>query len=211
MSWLSKQFNFGIDKTKIKKDPDFNIDYYPFFYKGLRVEQNNNIFHALNETYKAGIQPSRIIELGFRHGGFTAILDDHFLSENASIYAYDIDTNTVCGLSDKVHLRHKDIFKSVSEIKDLILCDGVTMVFCDGGDKNLEFQIFSNFLKKGDMILSHDYAPDIITWRNEYLGTKWDWFESWDGELEESCEKNDLVSFLPDVWNDAVWCSKIKL
>ena len=72
-----------IDTTQIKPDPAWSHKpYYPFYYKGLRVEQNRNIFHALDclSTIKT---PSQIIEIGASNGGFTKVLEDHEISKNA--------------------------------------------------------------------------------------------------------------------------------
>jgi hypothetical protein len=39
---------------------------------------------------------------------------------------------------------------------------GNTVIFCDGGDKQVELQIYSKFLKKrGDIIVGHDYTPGL--------------------------------------------------
>ena len=66
-----------IDFNQIHPDPDWpGKDYYPFYYKGFRVEQNPCIFNALDSLME--MSPiTTIIEIGFRRGGFTKILDDH--------------------------------------------------------------------------------------------------------------------------------------
>ena len=41
---------------------------------------------------------------------------------------------------------------------------GKTIVLCDGGDKPREFKTFSKYLKKGDLILGHDFSRNKDKW-----------------------------------------------
>ena len=209
--WRNYKFE-GIDMDLVTPDPNFpDHDYYPFYYRGIRVEQNPHIFKALDETVKAGIQPVRIFEIGYRNGGFTLLLDDHPISDKAEkIYAYDKIATEKAPVSAEVERVHGDFFQKVLEVGELIKQDGLSMVFCDGGDKNAEFNFLAPFLKEGDIMLTHDYAPNEEIWKEEFLGKKWDWFESWDGELDNACRDYNLVNFMENYWNDAVWSCKRK-
>jgi len=191
--------------NNVVPDPEFpDKDYYPFFYKGVRTEQNNNIFEFLNKLSRE-TSPMRILELGYRHGGFTSLLHDHCLSRNIPIYAYDIEALEKSKLSNRVMRVHGNIFHMIERIGGIIQNEGQSLVFCDGGDKNLEFQLLSPYLKTGDVIMTHDYAPNKEIFEAEYLGKRWDWHESWYGEISATVLNENLKDFCTEEANAAVW------
>lgn len=201
-----------IDKNQIKKDEKWpNKEYYPFYYKELRVEQNRNIFHALDELNKF-CKPSQIIEIGASNGGFTKILEDHPISENANIYSIELtDSNANALYGEKVTKIKGNCFELEKEIASLISRDGISLVFCDGGNKNLEINFFAKYLKIGDFIFGHDYAPTHDFWQNNFKNKVWDWHETWDSAVEEICIKYDLEPFLYEEFLNAVWKSLRKV
>ena len=208
---IGKFFGNGIKMDEVKPDPEFpDKDYYPFFYCGIKCEQNSHIFHFLDTLNKQLPPPKQIIELGYRAGGFTLLLDHHRLSRQAKIYAYDKIVHETAPTSEKVERRHGDVFHMVDNITEIIQRDGLTLLFCDGGDKNGEYNVFAPRLKEGDIIMTHDYAPNRKVWEDEYLGKKWDWFESWDGEMTNTSRDHNLVDFCTKEANDAVWSCKRK-
>lgn len=208
---LCNKWRYGIDMKDVQRDAQFvNKDYYPFFYKGRRAEQNPHIFEFLNELSHV-TDAKKIFELGFRNGGFTSILNDHRISRWANIYAYDIEHPQVEPDLHKVTFYYGDIFKQIERIGSSIADPlGQSIVFCDGGNKNLEFNMLAPYLKKGDIILTHDYAPNKQVFDDEYLGKRWDWFESWDGEQTKTILNEGLVPFCMEAANEAVWSCRIK-
>ena len=58
--------------------------------------------------------------------------------------------------------RRKDIFENADEIIVLIQKPGITVLFCDGGNKVREFKTFAPHLKKGDIIAVHDWMTEIF-------------------------------------------------
>jgi hypothetical protein len=197
-----------IDETQIEKDLDWpDKDYYPFFYKGLRAEQSRNIFRAL-DVLSEYENPSQIIEIGASSGGFTKILEDHPISKNAKIYSIELKAfNPNAVYSDKVIQINGDCFHLEESIGNTIKKDGTTLFFCDGGDKNLEINIFSKYLKVGDLIFGHDYAPTREYWERNLKNKIWDWHETWDSAIEETCIKYNLLPFLETEFSMAVWKS----
>jgi len=77
-----------------------------------------------------------------------------------------------------IDFRVKDCFKKevFEEIISLIQQPGKTLLVCDGGDKPREIGAFSPHLKKGDIIIGHDYFKNASI-------DPWLW---WDCELQES-------------------------
>lgn len=201
-----------IDKNQIQKDEKWaHKDYYPFYYKGLRVEQNRNIFHALDRLSEL-CQPNQIIEIGASNGGFTKILEDHSISQNAKIYSIELtDSNATAFYSEKVKKIKGNCFELENEIGNLISNDGISLVFCDGGNKNLEINSFAKYLKIGDFIFGHDYAPTHDFWKENFNGKVWDWHETWDSAIEETCVKYSLAPFLYEDFLNAVWKSLKKV
>lgn len=200
-----------IDTTLIRQDSDYpDKTYYPFYYKGLRVEQSKAIFAALDQLAK-DFQPRQIIEIGSRRGGFTKILEDHSISDSAKIYSYDIEhLSKPLDYSEKVTLITGDCFQVEKDIAEIIKRTGVTLVFCDGGDKNREINVFSKYLKTGDLIFGHDYAPTREIWERDFNGKIWDWHETWDSAIEDVIKYEKLTDYQPELFNQAVWRSLIK-
>lgn len=193
-----------IDLDKITKDPNYDQEYYPFFYDGFRAEQSKAIFLALDKLAE-NCSPLQIVEIGTRNGGFTKILDDHPISEKALIYTFDINPDVIKPLSQKVSIIQGDCFKERNVIKEIIQRKGTSLVFCDGGNKNTEINKFSQYLKSGDIIFGHDYAPTKEIWEKEYLGKIWDWFECWDSGVEDAVRNLNLEPYLKEYFDKAVW------
>jgi hypothetical protein len=113
-----------------------------------------------------------------------------------------------------IDVRVEDIFDDYqdipNEIKNFIKQDGLTIILCDGGDKIREFKLLSHFLKKGDIIMAHDYAPNQEYFDNYINGKIWNWLEIQDKDINESCMKHNLTPFMEYELRDVVWVGKIK-
>jgi len=68
----------------------------------------------------------------------------------------------LAGISPYINYFHQDVFSN--ETKDHIL-DNIsefkTFIFCDGGDKAREFNMYAPLLKEGDCIAVHDWGQEI--------------------------------------------------
>jgi len=148
---------------------------------GLHISQTTSALNNLKEIID---QFDTIIEIGYYRGGLTQwfAVNKHF---GAKIIAYDISDQE--RLSQKFNF-NKDIqfcvyncFTEIAikKINDEIETGGKVLVFCDGGAKNDEFNLFSQFLKPGDVIMLHDYFDSRanepyahnITWPCPYEST----------------------------------------
>jgi hypothetical protein len=177
-------------------------------YNNLEVEQRIEVFNALDKLSEI-CQPARIIEIGTRFGGFTSILEDHPISSNSDIFTFDIVNRHPTFKRAKFSL--KDCFKYEKKIGDMIKGDGVTLLFCDGGNKIKEFNTFAKYLKKGDMIFAHDYIVDSETFEKEFNGKIWNWHETSLQPISDTIEKENLKDILPEYFSKAVWKSCIKI
>jgi hypothetical protein len=213
-------------KLKITSEKDFknlvpngnpqndNKIYSIFYYNDIRLEQSLYVIRALDLLTEIlsseNSMPVTIIEIGMREGGFTNVLYDHQISTHAEIYSFDIfDFNYESKFKDKnINWFVSDAFKNEEKIKDLIQRKGTTIVFCDGGDKIKEFNLFAKYLKPKDMILAHDYYKDKDAYNNQ--SGVWPYWESNNEEIIQTCINNNLEEFLEEDFNKSFWTCRRK-
>jgi 2-hydroxy-3-keto-5-methylthiopentenyl-1-phosphate phosphatase len=97
------------------------------------------------------------------------------------------------------------------EIYDIINQEGISIVLCDGGSKKNEFNLLSNLLKKGDIIMAHDYAPNEIFFKQKMINNYWNWLEIQDSDIDFVCKKNNLVPYMNEEFIEVAWVCKIKI
>ena len=194
-----------------------------FNYKGLTIMQHKSIGDKFDKLIKE-IKPERIIEIGTSYGGLTLLLRDLLDTNDLSksrLITYDI--NTPEGLKNyinkgvKIELHVENIFnhnynklENGKNVIDLIKSNGTTLVLCDGGSKINEFNILSEFLKVGDVIMAHDYAPNKDYFDKHIHNKIWNWFEIQDSDINESCEQYNLIPYMEEELRNVVWVCKIK-
>ena len=89
--------------------------------------------------------------------------------------------------------------------------DGLTIVFCDGGDKVKEFNLLSDFIKVGDIIMAHDFAVDR-NYFDQYIYKKvWNWLEITESDIKSACDRNNLVDYNTEIFHKVVWGVKQKV
>jgi cephalosporin hydroxylase len=181
------------------------------------AQQHHNVYSTFYKLID-DTKPKRILEIGTALGGFTIFLKKVVDSFNldTKILTFDISARPWYDDMKKmgIDVRVEDIFNDYqdipNEIKNFIKQDGLTIILCDGGDKIREFKLLSHFLKKGDIIMAHDYAPNQEYFDN-YINNKiWNWLEIQDKDINESCMKHNLTPFMEYELRDVVWVGKIK-
>ena len=100
-----------------------------------------------------------IIEIGTNRGGFTLLLDD-IKRPDASLISYEKFPEVVLISDKEIDLRFGCCFELKDHIAREIKNGGRVLFLCDGGYKNQEFIEFSSHLKKGDVIMLHDYQDN---------------------------------------------------
>jgi hypothetical protein len=88
--------------------------------------------------------------------------------------------------------------------------EGTTIVMCDGGSKKNEMKILGKYLKPGDIIMAHDYAPTIEYFENFIYGKIWKWCEILDSDIENVVTEYNLEPYMKDEFQEVVWVCKIK-
>jgi cephalosporin hydroxylase len=187
-------------------------------YLGHSAQQNPYAYEVFFNLIR-DLKPSRIIEIGTGMGGFTLFLkmccDD--LGLDTKIVTYDTHGRESYQLleSNNIDVRVKDVFFEnysgiEQELIDLITDDGVCFVLCDGGHKISEFNLLSNYIKVGDIIMAHDYASDEQNFVNNIEYKYWNWLEISDNDIKDAVVSNNLESYKQDEFDKAVWVCKIK-
>jgi hypothetical protein len=196
-----------------------------FAYKCLFMAQHRDAEKVFKE-YLQSVKPSRILEIGTMHGGLTLmlrdILDDIDL-KNTNIRTYDINDQEFLKplVADRnVAVVTKNLFNSEyndfdsedckREISDFIQQDGITIVLCDGGCKKCEFNLLAPLIKKNDIIMAHDYSPNIEYFEKYMKDKIWDWCEINDNDIEQSVSSCGLQPFHQDLLLNIAWCSRGK-
>ncbi len=196
---------------------------------GQHMSQNNNAIQAFHLMFSKlrmeNKKITKIVELGTQSGGFSVLIGLYAFMENIEFRTYDVDTNWLkCktrGLfkSLNIDFRRADFLGDRQTISDIALFlthdrenpnDGINLVLCDGGDKVLEFNFYSQFLKKGDIIMAHDYCKTEEEFKENYYDKIWNWHSIKDADVEQACQQYNLVPFLPEVFEPAVWLCRIK-
>jgi hypothetical protein len=167
------------------------------------------------------IKPKRILEIGTSSGGLTLLLrdllDNHGLNKT-EVRTYDInDPQYLHQHKKNIDIRVKNIFNhqyneliEKEEIIDFIAQDGPTIVLCDGGSKINEFNILSHHIKKGDVIMAHDYSKDYEYFEQNIKNKIWNWCEITESHIQVSSQINNLVPYMEDEFASVVWDCKIK-
>lgn len=207
-----RQLNGNITKTSNLTENDSLSA-----FDGNMAQQHHNVYSTFYKLID-DTKPKRIVEIGTALGGFTMFLKKVVDSFNldTKILTFDISARPWYDDMKKmgIDVRVEDIFNDYqdipNEIKNFIKQDGLTIILCDGGDKIREFKLLSHFLKKGDIIMAHDYAPNQEYFDNYINGKIWNWLEIQDKDINESCMKHNLTPFMEYELRDVVWVGKIK-
>lgn len=192
-------------------------------YKNLSIEQRPEVIDVFEKLFVL-IRPSRVIEIGTFAGGLTLIIRDildNTNQQNCIIHTYDVSEamwlkeqvlkNTVNNVYINTYNLFDSAYKNISDdkaaehIKNLIQSDGTTVLLCDGGCKKCEFNLLSEYLKPGDLIMAHDYAPNS-EYFEEYMRNKiWNWHEIQDSDIIESCQLNGLTTYMREEFLSVAW------
>lgn len=164
-------------------------------FLGKRMAQTELAIPLWEKIIK-GVDFKRIIEIGTFHGGFSIYLllltygqfKDFYTFDIINWRDYDHSPRIKNALKLDSHFEQKDVFKRIDYISWLIKQKGVTILFCDGGDKEKEFNTFSPFLKKGDIIAVHDWLTEV---HPENLND----LNSFEEMLPEECDKEGMTRF----------------
>lgn len=113
-----------------------------------------------------------IIELGTAGGGLSSFLDTQQKVRGGKFITYDIwprptkhTDNDPKNIFQRLNVEYRcqDIFsaEATTYISDRIASNTKTLIYCDNGNKPLEFQTFAPMIKQGSVIGVDDWDVDI--------------------------------------------------
>ena len=231
ISHMGGTLNYFGEKTTINKPlenqvkMENNKKFGQFEYSGLYVLQNPDIYNVFLKLL-SDKKPSRIVEIGTEYGGLTMMLkdiSDYLNIEDFIIRTYDIKPPKFLlnhpNLNHKIEIVTKNIFESdysklkeneLEDLKSFTKSDSVNIFLCDGGNKIREFNIISSILKEGDIIMAHDYAKDLETFKNKIENNFWNWCEIKESDIEKCSIEQNLQPYMQDDFEKVAWVCKIK-
>jgi len=172
------------------------------YINGLHISHPASAISALNTVV---VQFDKIIEVGYYKGGLTQYFAE-FSSDDCKVVAYDINdkyrSDENFTFNNKISFEEVDCFSNqgFEKIKNEINHPGKVLLFCDGGDKDREFNLFSPFLKSGDVIMVHDYHDDSL---DERYASHVNWPyapECYYSDIKNSVETFDLKKYSYDLF-----------
>ena len=201
----------GIENISCHQEIEINFENEKgsrFEFEGVHVGQTPNIKKMFKKILP---EFNRIIEIGTDVGGLSLFLHKN-KSEKCDLISYDIDIafNKVSD-SYGIDFRIGDCFSDDihNEIKQLMLDESKrVLLLCDGGDKNREFNLFSQYLKKDDVIMCHDYSESDLDFSIMKDDAGWGHPpESHLKFIQEAITKNNLSKCHYDEFKSVIWGS----
>ena len=181
--------------------------------------QQSHFAYEVFYNFLKEIKPSRVLEIGTAMGGFTEFLKIVSDEENLNIklLSYDIAERPWYNqiIEKGIDIRVENIFNEDwtgvnQEVVDFINQEGITIVLCDGGWKIGEFKVLSKLIKKGDFILSHDYAENEEVFREKIYKKIWNWCEIKNSDILPYCLEHNLEYYNKEIFEGAAWTCRKK-
>jgi cephalosporin hydroxylase len=187
-------------------------------FQGNTAQQFHGAYEVFYEFIK-NVKPNQILEIGTALGGFTNFLKLSIdeLGLSTKILSYDISERPWYKdmVNSGIDVRVEDVFDFVNltvktEVIEFINQGGITIVLCDGGWKIGEFRILSKHIKSGDFILAHDYAENKEVFESKIYGKVWNWHEIQDSDIREASDKNNLLIYNKETFENVAWTCRVK-
>jgi hypothetical protein len=155
-------------------------------------------------------KPEMVIEIGTSKGGLSSLLSaciDVYGGEFHTMDIHDDGDYNQYPLYGNSTFHLWDCFEHVSDIQEMILRKGRCFILCDGGNKPKEFNVFSRFLKFGDVIAAHDWCDES---EPDYSPLWWGWCETHSHQLEDACKQHELMEFMDLLFHHSAWFARVK-
>jgi len=222
-----------MDELKKNRESLLKSMHSSFF--GCFTQQRHEAFAAINDLLNY-YNFTNIIEIGTHDCGLSIPLALYCLNskipveaENPSepsthkarthhkqpkqFYTMDITVRDIHSIKLIIGMGAKffkeDCFLKEAEIGNLIQQNGRSLLLCDGGDKPKEVNTFAKYLKKGDIIMGHDYFHSEEE-EEKYLNKIWYGKELCYKDVEKTLEKENISVIYRETFDPVVWMCAIK-
>jgi hypothetical protein len=153
-----------------------------------------------------------IIEIGFHRGALSQWL---YTNKNpqTKLYCYDVVSDEKQINNENINFIIGDCFNDevILSIQNLINESGKSLILCDGGSKNNEFNLYSQFLKSDDVIMCHDYSHSNEDFELVVQQLGWGHISESDyASISNSVTNNNLIPYKYDNFKNVLWGSFIK-
>ena len=188
-----------------------------FNYLGAFIQQNPKALDVFKKFFEQN-KFETVVEIGTANGGLSMMLKDECDKMGAKFETYDIKEDSILTLNKNENFKNRNIklfvcdVLSEANVKSLgarIKNGGRVLLLCDGGNKIREFNTYSTFLKKDDVIMAHDYAEDKADFENNVKNKVWNWHEIGAADIHSACESHRLQDYHPE-FRSVAWVCKIK-
>ena len=125
-------------------------------------------------------QCKTFIEFGVHRGGLSSLLIARTLLDDLTYFGFEINENiiepkvkTLCNISPFASIYIGDLFhiNTYTFIRRLIKkCSSPVLIYCDNGNKALEFRMYRGCLREGDFIMMHDFNREFTI---HDIASKW--------------------------------------
>lgn len=157
---------YPVEKA-IKHKKNFAPNTLPCTFLGSPCQQSFNALFIW-EKLLTHLKFKRFLEIGTALGNLSVYFKLFCINRGADFYTYDfakVNQRSNTKVQKYVNLKDDyymmDVFKESQRICSTIARKGISIVFCDGGDKPHELRTFAPALKKGDIIACHDWGRAI--------------------------------------------------
>lgn len=189
------------------------------FEKTFIAAQRIEAFDVIEEFIRQH-KPDKILEIGTAAGGLTSFINHvgKEANEQFKMISTDISERPEYDaiINEGVTILIEDIFSWETEtVKNSIVLDFLSdnskkIIFCDGGNKKVEFKILAKYLNVGDFILAHDYIDTTENFVNNFAGKIWNWMEVCEEDLADVCEQHNLEEYNKEMFSPIVWACRQK-
>jgi 23S rRNA U2552 (ribose-2'-O)-methylase RlmE/FtsJ len=182
--------------------------------------QNYGVQECLYELFKE-LDIDNVIEVGTHSGGFTTMISmaREKANKHFNIYTYDIQHVDHIDEISKIYnfnVIKSCVFKAIQNdsITDSIFNKSRKVIFVDGGNKKIEFNLLAKYLLPGDIIAAHDYCKDSKIYEENLKNKKvWQWMEVQESDVIDTINAYNLVNLpsnLSEKFEDVAWLIKAK-
>jgi len=189
---------------------------------GLVCQQHYRFQEVFRDFFHK-IKPTTVIEIGIAQGA-TSLALNRLLKEVGHEYemiSYELYPQgwyvmlsneginvRICNLftDDYMNLRPDNKEEIIANLQR----SGTTVLLCDGGLKQMEVNLLTDYLKPGDFIMAHDYCKDRDIFEQNINRRIWNWCEIVDADIQETIDRNKLEDYMYDEFQNVAWMCRRK-